>query len=135
VEAATADTDRADLRNFGLVLGALFAAFFGLLPFLRNYHSVHIWPWVLAAVLWILALVRPSMLSYPYVAWTRLGWILGWLNTRVILTVIYTLLIVPIALVMRLWGRDRMGQHFDREATTYRVGSRRRPAKDMEHPF
>ena len=131
----TADTDRAELRNFGLVLGALFAAFFGVLPLLRSHHSVHIWPWVLAAVLWILALVRPSMLSYLYLAWTGLGWALGWLNTRIILTAIYTLLIVPIAIAMRLWGRDRMGQHFDRETITYRVVSRRRPAKDMEHPF
>jgi hypothetical protein len=135
MEAATADTNRAELRNFGLALGVLFVAFFGLLPLLRGHHRIHIWPWVIAAVLWILALVRPSMLSYLYVAWTRLGWALGWLNSRVILTVIYTLLIVPIAMTMRLWGRDRMGQHFDRETTTYRVGSRRRPAKDMEHPF
>jgi hypothetical protein len=135
VEPATAHTDRAELRNFGLVLGALFAAFFGLLPLLRSHHSVHIWPWCLTAVLWILALVQPSMLSYLHVAWTRLGWALGWVNTRVILTVIYTLLIVPIAVVMRLWGRDRMGQHFDRETTTYRVGSRKRPAEDMERPF
>jgi hypothetical protein len=135
VEPATAHTDRAELRNFGLVLGALFAAFFGLLPLLRSHHSVHICPWCLTAVLWILALVQPSMLSYLHVAWTRLGWALGWVNTRVILTVIYTLLIVPIAVVMRLWGRDRMGQHFDRETTTYRVGSRKRPAEDMERPF
>jgi hypothetical protein len=135
VEAATAHIDSPELRNFGLLLGALFAAFFGLLPLLRSHHSVHIWPWCLAAVLWILALVQPSMLSYLYVAWTHLGWALGWVNTRVILTTIYMLLIVPIAMVMRLWGRDRMAQRFDREINSYRVASRRRPAKDMEHPF
>lgn len=135
MEAATAHTDRTELRNFGVILGALFAAFFGLLPLIRHHHALHIWPWCLAAVLWILALLRPSMLSYLYVAWTRLGWTLGWLNTRIILTVIYALLIVPIGTVMRLWGRDRMGQRFDRETTTYRVSSRSRSAKDMERPF
>jgi len=132
---AAIDTDRTGLRNFGLVLGALFVAFFGLLPLLHRNHPVHLWPWGLASVLWILALLRPSMLTYPYVVWTRLGWILGWLNTRVILTIIYTLLIVPIGTVMRLFGRDRMGLRFDREASSYRVSSRRRPAQDFEHPF
>jgi hypothetical protein len=135
MEAATVDRDRAELRNFGLVLGSLFAAFFGLLPLIRRNHPVHIWPWCLAAILWILALLRPSMLSYPHVAWTRLGRGLGWLNTRVILTIIYTLLIVPIGMTMRLWGRDRMGQRFDRETSTYRISSHRRPAQDMERPF
>jgi Saxitoxin biosynthesis operon protein SxtJ len=127
--------DRAELRNFGLVLGALLAFLFGLLPLFRHDHSLHIWPWCVAAVLWILALLRPSMLSYLHAAWTRLGWALGWFNTRVVLAVIYMLLIVPLGTVMRLWGRDRMGQRFNREIATYRVGSRRRTAKDMEHPF
>ena len=135
MQSAAIHTDRAELRNFGLVLGALFAAFFGLLPLIRHNHAVHIWPWCLAAVLWILALLRPSMLSYLYVVWTRLGWALGWLNTRVVLTIIYTLLIVPTGVVMRLWGRDRMGQRFDREAVSYRVVSRKRAAQDLEHPF
>ncbi|MGH8337108.1 MAG: SxtJ family membrane protein [Gammaproteobacteria bacterium] len=135
MEATRIHTGKAELRNFGLVLGTLFAAFFGLLPLIRHHYALHIWPWCLAAVLWIVALLRPSMLSYLYVAWTRLGWALGWLNTRVILTAIYTLLIVPIGTVMRLCGRDRMGHRFDREAVSYRVASRKRPAQDLEHPF
>ena len=33
---ALARPDRIELRNFGLILGALFAAFFGVLPMLRH---------------------------------------------------------------------------------------------------
>ena len=75
------------------------------------------------------------MLSCLDMAWTRLGGALGWLNTRIILTAIYGLLIVPLGIVMRLCGRDRMAHRFDQAAVSYRVISRRRPAKDMEHPF
>lgn len=134
MEASGVHTGRSELRNFGLVLGGLFAAFFGLLPLIRH-HTLHTWPWCLACVLWILALARPSMLSYLHVAWTRLGWALGWINTRIVLTIIYTVLVVPIGTVMRLWGRDRMGQRFDREIASYRVSSRKRSAQDLEHPF
>lgn len=124
----------AELRKFGLIVGALFALFFGVLPILRHYHAVHLWPWCLAALLWLLALLRPAMLSYFYIGWTRLGWVLGWVNTRVILTLIYIFLIIPLGVVMRMFGRDRMARRFDPAAGSYRSVSRQQAA-DMEHPY
>jgi hypothetical protein len=123
-----------ELRTFGLVLGALFVAFFGVIPLLRH-RAIHLWPWILAAILWLMALIWPASLSYLHRVWTRLGLALGWVNTRVILTLLFTLTIVPVGLVMRLFGRDRMARKLDPEGTTYRVPSRRRPNKDMERPF
>jgi hypothetical protein len=127
--------DRAELRKFGLILGGLFAAFFGVLPMLRERPTMHVWPWCLAAFLWVLALLRPSMLSYLYDGWTRLGWVLGWINTRVILTLIYVLFIAPLGIAMRLFGRDRMARRFDHAAVSYRSVSRQRSITDMEHPY
>jgi hypothetical protein len=127
--------DRAELRNFGLILGGLVAAFFGVLPMLRHRPVVHLWPWCLAALLWVLALLRPSMLSCLHNGWTRLGWVLGWVNTRVILTLIYAVLITPLGIAMRLFGRDRMARRFDRSAASYRSVSHKRPLTDMEHPY
>jgi hypothetical protein len=131
----SARPDRIELRNFGLILGALFAAFFGVLPMLRHWPAIHLWPWCVAGLLWILALLQPSMLRYLHSAWTRLGWVLGWVNTRVILTLIYALLIVPLGVVMRLFGRDRMARHLDPAAASYRSIPRQRNASDMEHPY
>src|SRR5260221_11969767 len=48
-----------ELRTFGLVLGALFAAFFGVWPLLRH-RGTHLWPWILAVVLWLFALIWPT---------------------------------------------------------------------------
>src|SRR5271167_435900 len=126
--------DAKELRTFGLVLGALFAAFFAVIPLFRH-RTTHIWPWILALTLWLMALIWPASLSYLHRVWTRLGLALGWVNTRVILTLLFTLTIVPVGLVMRLFGRDRMARKLDPEGTTYRVPSRRRPDKDMERPF
>ena len=127
--------NRSDLRNFGLVLGSLFAAFFGIWPMFRSHPAIHVWPWCVAALLWVLALLQPSMLSYLYDGWTRLGWVLGWVNTRVILTLIYLVLITPLGMVMRLFGRDRMARRFDQGSVSYRSISRQRPVADMEHPY
>jgi hypothetical protein len=131
-EVAPAGTK--ELRSFGLVLGAMFAALFGVLPLLRHRASPS-WPWILASLLWILALICPAALSYLHRGWTRLGLALGWVNTRIILTLLFAITIVPAGLMMRLFGRDRMARKLDPDCVSYRVPSRQRPDKDMERPF
>jgi hypothetical protein len=129
-----ARADAKELRIFGFVLGALFAAFFGVWPLLRHRASPS-WPWITAGTLWILALICPAALSYLHRGWTRLGLALGWVNTRVILTLLFAITIVPVGLAMRLFGRDRMARKLDPDCASYRVPSRQRPDKDMERPY
>jgi len=129
-----AEASAKELRTFGLVLGALFAAFFGVWPLLRH-RGTPLWPWIVAVILWLLALIWPAALSYLHRGWTRLGLALGWVNTRVILTLLFAISIVPVGLVMRLCGRDRMARKLDPGSASYRVPSRQRTDKDMEHPY
>lgn len=131
---ALAKASVKELRTFGLVVGALFAVFFGVWPLLRHRGSPY-WPWIVTGVLWLFALIWPAALSYLYRGWTRLGLVLGWVNTRVILTLLFAIAIAPVGLVMRWCGRDRMARKLDPESATYRVPSRRRAGKDMEHPY
>ena len=123
-----------ELRSFGLLLGSLIAALFGVWPLLRSRHTA-LWPWIIAAVLWLAALLQPTALSYVHRGWTRLGSILGWINTRIILTVLFAVSIVPLGLLMRLFGRDRMARKFDPKLSSYRIESKTRPEKSMERPF
>ena len=132
-EDAITPTSR-DLRNFGLLLGALLIAFFGALPYLFRRH-LHYWPFIIAAALWAAALSRPPLLRYVHAGWTRLGLALGWVNTRIILTLFFALSIVPVGFVMRLFRRDRMQRGFDRARDSYRTASRQRSAQSMQRPF
>jgi len=123
-----------ELRRFGLLLGTLVVVVFAGIPFLR-YHVVLGWPWLVAALLWIPALVAPAALHYLHRGWTHLGEALGWLNTRVILSLLYVIAVVPIGLVMRLAGRDPMERNLDPAADSYRVASKPRRSSHLEHPF
>jgi hypothetical protein len=123
-----------ELRNFGLILGALFGAFFGVLPALLR-GRIHRWPWAVAAALWLAALLYPLALKYLYAGWTRLGLALGWINTRIVLTLLFALSIVPTGLVMRMLGRDPMERRFEPERESYRRPSRTRSARSMERPY
>jgi hypothetical protein len=121
---------KSELRNFGLVLGALF----GALPLWRRGALVE-WPWAVAAMLWLAALLWPRSLTLVHRWWTRLGHALGWFNTRVILTLIFMVLITPFSFVMWVFGRDRMKRGFDPKCESYRVPSPPRPPQGMEKPF
>ena len=51
-------------------------------------------------------LVAPRLLTPIYRAWMRLAEVLGWINTRILLTLIFYLVVTPIGVVMRLFGRS-----------------------------
>ena len=132
--AEVASPDERELRSFGLLLGALVAAIFGLWPLWRH-HSMPLWPWIIAGALWMGALIAPRGLRYLHFGWTRLGHALGRVNTPIIFSLLYAVAFIPLGMVMRLWGRDRMQRKFDRATESYRVASHPRPAKHMERPF
>ena len=54
----------------------------------------------------ILGILRPGLLLYPYKAWMKLGHILGWVNSRIILGLVFLIVLQPIALIMRIFGHD-----------------------------
>ncbi|MBV8774039.1 MAG: sxtJ [Deltaproteobacteria bacterium] len=125
---------QTELRHFGLLLGILIVVVFAGIPLLRH-HIILRWPWLIAAVLWILALIAPRALGYLHRGWTLLGSGLGWLNTRVILSLLYFLAVLPIGAVMRLAGRDPMRRKFEPEASSYRVQSAARRSNHLEQPY
>jgi hypothetical protein len=123
-----------ELRDFGLVLGALLVAFFGAVPFFRH-REVVFWPWIAAALLWSGALIVPRTLAWLHWLWSCLGEGLGWINTRIILGAIFFLMITPFSLVTRVWRRDPLRRRFESSLETYAVPSSRRSRESMEKPY
>ncbi len=127
--------DKRELRRFGFLVGAIVAILFGgLFPWLFE-HSVPLWPWVVSGILLGWALILPKSLFPLYRAWMAIGKVLGWINSRIILGLIFYLMILPIGLVMRLFGRDPMRRRLDKGALSYRVQSTNQPKENVERPF
>jgi Saxitoxin biosynthesis operon protein SxtJ len=61
-------------------------------------------------VLVLLGLTLPALLRRPSDAWWRLSHALAYVNTRVLLTMIFLVLLVPIGLIWRVIGRDPLGR-------------------------
>lgn len=129
------EQDAAGLRRFGLLLAAVCAGLFGLLfPWLFGV-AFPLWPWAIAAVLAAWALLHPPSLNTPYRAWMRLGLILGWFSSRIVLGTLFYLVFTPISWVLRLRGVDPLHRKPDPKAESYRRPSRERDINHMEKPF
>ncbi len=102
----TPPPNRRQLREFGLLIGLLFPVLLGwLLPALHG-APFRSWTLVVAVPTLLLGLLAPRTLAAPYRAWMALGHGLGWVNSHLILGLVFVLVLQPIALIMRLVGHD-----------------------------
>ena len=108
---------RKELRKFGLV----FSGIMTVIAFLLAWRGSPAWPaaGIAGVGFLVLALAIPESLRLFYALWMTLGALLAWVNTRVVLGVMYYLVMTPIGHSMKLAGKDILGQKIDRDATTY----------------
>lgn len=126
--------DSKQLRHFGLMVGGIFALI-GLWPALWAGRAVRPWAIALALALVVPAIVMPRLLRHVYRAWMAAGDLLGWINTRILLGLLFFVVITPMGLVMRWLGRDPMQRAFDPNAQTYRVPKPSRLGTHMTRQF
>ena len=97
---------KKQLRKFGLLIGFGFPILIGwLLPTLFG-HEFRAWTLWIGFLSLILVLTAPRLLHYPYKVWMVLGHVLGWVNSYIILGMVFILVLQPIAFIMRLIGYD-----------------------------
>lgn len=92
-------------RSFGIGVGLVC----GLLALIAVWRHHPVAPWVLGSLaVWLLSLgwLRPSALRIPSRLWWHLAHALGWLNTRVLLSLFFFVVVTPTGVVMRWCGWD-----------------------------
>jgi len=128
----------ADLRKFGFIMGGMFALIFGLVfPWLTNrtMENWPIWPFIILAIFWLLAIIYPEILRPVNSLWIKIGNVLGFINSRIILGIMFFLLIFPIGLILKLFGKDSMNRKFNDKIKTYRKAVKPRNKEHLEKPF
>lgn len=108
---------RNELRKFGFTMSAvllLVAAFL----FWKQKPSMQ---YLLYAGLGlgVLGLILPQLLRPFYYFWMALAVLMGFVMTRVILTLLYFGLFTPIAVLVRLLGKDLLEERWNKNAETY----------------
>lgn len=117
--AAHKDAETKQLRNFGLILCVFFVGFLALGPIL-SHKPMRVWPLPIGFFFGLFGLAFPKALKPLYQAWMVIGGILGWINTRILLGVVFFVVVTPLSVLKRLFGKDTMGLRYDKNAPTYR---------------
>jgi len=95
---------KKDLRNFGFLIGLFFPIIIGWLLAALTGHDFRLWTLWISFPSIILAIFMPRLLFYPYQLWMKFGYLLGWINSRIILGLIFFIILIPISFFMKLFG-------------------------------
>lgn len=120
-EIRSIDTSRKALRSFGLLVGGVVLAIAAVVLWRKGW-SPGMAVYVLSGIggmLVLLGATIPLALKPIYTAWMALAVVLGYIMTRVILTLVFYLVVTPIGLIMRAVGRDPLSRKLDPEAPSY----------------
>ena len=88
-----------------MTMGIMFLVI-SVLCFFRQKYAGTLYTIMVSCVFFIMGLILPVFLKPVYIAWMRLAFILGWVNTRIILVILFYLIFTPAGLLMRLFGID-----------------------------
>jgi MFS family permease len=135
---APRDQERARLRRFGLLVGGICAAL-ALLYWWR--HRLHT-PFYVCAVAGPLLLaggaLAPRALRPLERAWSAVGHVLGFVNTHILLGVVFLVILSPLSLALRLTGRDPLQRRRDGKLPSYwreRPVEPGDPRERLERPY
>lgn len=124
----TIETKDKDLKNFAagaFVLFLLLGAYF----YYKEKIEISYIMGGISALFLLIRLIRFSLVKPLYIGWMRFAHILGMVNTRIILFVVFVLTVIPIGILLKIFGKDILDKKLDKSSSTYWVD---RPVKEMD---
>jgi hypothetical protein len=133
-QASQTETPLKQLRQFGWLMGGVFGII-TFWPLVFRGEGIRIWAFIIAGVFGLLGTVFPNALKPVYRAWMIFGEKIGWLNSRILLGLLFYGMVTPISWLMRLLGKRPLQLEFDPKAETYRVPKEARSPDHVLKPF
>ena len=100
-------------RSFGIVFSIVFFL-------IASYPLIHggelrIWSLIICLIFLILGLINSKILTPLNKLWFKFGVFLGKIVSPIIMGIIFFLVVTPIGLIMRVFGKDVLNLKFDKE--------------------
>lgn len=122
-------------RSFGLTFGIL-SAVLALHRWWRGQIEIAAAFAVVALLLCAITWLRPQLLDAPNRIWTGFAHALGWVNSRILLSLFFFVVITPYGVLQRLLGRDRLGRRWRATPPAWTSApARLRNADHYEHRY
>jgi hypothetical protein len=96
-------------KSFGVSVGGVLLFIAALLVWRHRISRAEVVGGI-GAVLLMLGVVSPRLLRWPSALWWRFSRALGYVNARILLTVLFSLILVPLSYIWRLMGVDPLAR-------------------------
>ena len=104
-------------RSFGLLFFIVFIVV-GLWPTIKG-EEANIYLILISLFFLIFGLINSKILSPFNKAWIKFGEILGLIIAPIIMALVYFIILTPISLILRMFGKDLLGLKFLKKQDTY----------------
>ena len=119
-------------RNFGLVFFVVFLIV-SLWPVINN-EPIRVWSVIISLIFLVLGLINSKMLTPLNKLWFKFGMILGALIAPMVMGLIFFLVVTPIGLILKLFGKDLLNKKYKSKKSTYWI-KRDNPIGSMKRQF
>ena len=119
-------------KSFGLLFFIVFLIL-GLWP-LKNGDSLNFYFITVAAIFLLLGLINSKLLSPLNKIWIKFGELLGIIIAPLVMALVYFVILTPVSLIVRIFGKDLLGLKFLKEKETYWI-KRKKNLGSMKKQF
>lgn len=123
-----------ELRSFGLLMGGVFLIV-AVWPLVLRGDSIRVWAILIAGFFGTMGILFPKGLEPIHRVWMKIGEKLGWINSRIILGILFFGLFTPMAFIMWVLGKRPLQLGYDPHANSYRNLKKARSANHVLKPF
>ena len=118
-------------KSFGIVFFIVFLiiSFYPLI----NQENIRVWSLIISLIFLILGLLNSKILNPFNKLWFKFGMILGRIISPIIMSIIFFLVVTPIALIMKLLKKDLLNLKFNK-TNTYWI-EKSGPKSKMKNQF
>ena len=119
-------------RSFGLLFFIVFFAF-ALWPLIKK-GEINLYLISIALIFLILGLLNSKILTPLNKSWIKFGELLGRIIAPIVMAIVYFIILTPISLLVRLFGKDLIGMKFNKNLKTYWI-KRKKNLGSMDKQF
>ena len=119
-------------KSFGLLFFVVFLII-GLWP-LKNGENLNFYFIATSIIFLVLGLINSKLLTPLNKSWIKLGEILGIIIAPIVMALVYFVVLTPISIIVRIFGKDLLGLKFLKEKETYWI-KRKKSLGSMKKQF
>ncbi|ODS33660.1 MAG: hypothetical protein SCARUB_01179 [Candidatus Scalindua rubra] len=110
--------EKSEIKKFGIGLTVLLCLIGGWQLY-KGHVNIYVWFFGFGGLVLVLSFFAPVILKPLYKVTTTVGNAVGWVNTRILLGIIFYVIFTPIGILLRIIRKDLLDERLNKEAKSY----------------